>query len=285
VLTQYCSVAPLQGLNVTGHLNLPYKLANDITFEYKPDSFNDSVLYKFQAKNLKENDPDWNGKNPRSVLDRAHEILQLINLSVWLAFPCSINYSIIVTFKILKNTWNWENLSSLPNSLYAHKKYARNRLRQENIERAKILLNGLMHIPRPSAIWVAGYSLWTSLTERTFEVRYLFLWIALEALFGPEDHREITFRLSQRIAFFLKNDKDKTFNIYEEIKNGYKWRSKLVHGMKFSKSDNSKLDEILFFSENLVRQSLVHILMNQKLINIFASRKREEYLDSLIFSK
>jgi len=76
-----------------------------------------------------------------------------------------------------------------------------------------------------------------------------------------------------------------TFNIYEEIKNGYKWRSKLVHGMKFSKSDNSKLDEILFFSENLVRQSLVHILMNQKLINIFASRKREEYLDSLIFSK
>ena len=34
-------------------------------------------------------------------------------------------------------------------------------------------------------------------------MRYALFWMALEALFGPEDGREISFRLSPRIAFLL----------------------------------------------------------------------------------
>jgi hypothetical protein len=46
--------------------------------------------------------------------------------------------------------------------------------------------------------------------KRFWDARFLLLlWVVLEAIFAPSDPREITFSLSQRVAFFLGNDRKK----------------------------------------------------------------------------
>ncbi len=87
--------------------------------------------------------------------------------------------------------------------LAAHKEYMNHKLKSSDFKLASSLLMRIVGVKRPSAVWVALYSLWTALIDKTWEVRYLFLWIALEGLFGPDDSREMTFRLSQRLALFL----------------------------------------------------------------------------------
>src|SRR5262249_40706002 len=61
-------------------------------------------------------------------------------------------------------------------------------------------------------------TVWAGLQTNTVEIRYSLLWIALEALFGPEDGGEITHRLSQRIAFFLKTENPATREMFRTAK-------------------------------------------------------------------
>jgi hypothetical protein len=45
--------------------------------------------------------------------------------------------------------------------------------------------------------------------KRFWDPPFLLLWVVLEAIFAPSDPREITFRLSQRVAFCLGNYRKK----------------------------------------------------------------------------
>ncbi len=49
-----------------------------------------------------------------------------------------------------------------------------------------------------------------AITETGWTLRFLILWLVIESLFGPEDAREITFRLSQRLALFMGTDSEET---------------------------------------------------------------------------
>lgn len=127
-------------------------------------------------------------------------------------------------------------------------------------------------------------------------IRYAIQWIILEALYGPEDGREITFRMCQRIALFLTEMRDvKTWEgddveaymspelLNAAAKKAYSVRSKIVHGMRI-KNKKGETDSF-HCTEDLVMVSLLKILQNPELQETFNSRKkREPYLDSLIFS-
>ena len=115
---------------------------------------------------------------------------------------------------------------------------------------------------------------------RIWAIRYSLFWIALEALFGPEDAREITYRLSQRVAFFLGHDRADVKGLFSLTKKGYAYRSKIVHGRwKEDAGSESQMAE----AEDLVRRSLVRVLEDQELIKTFSGKTRESFLDDLVF--
>lgn len=105
----------------------------------------------------------------------------------------------------------------------------------------------------------------------------------MESLFGPEDGREITFRLSQRVALFLESDKEKAQKLFSEVKNSYSWRSKVVHGLRLSKLKEDESYQLLVGLEQLVRRSFLEVLRDDATARIFDGESREKYLDSMPF--
>jgi hypothetical protein len=122
-----------------------------------------------------------------------------------------------------------------------------------------------------------------ALSDQTWEFRFLLIWLVLECLFGPETPQETTFRLSQRMAFFLEKEGSTAREVYARIKKSYEWRSKIVHGLRLSNLQGEKSDSLSVELEGLVRRSLVAILDSENLAETFDGGGREEYLDSLAF--
>jgi hypothetical protein len=68
------------------------------------------------------------------------------------------------------------------------------------------------------------------------------LWIAMEALFSPDDGREVTFRLAQNAANFIDRSDVARRTLFNWIKKGYDLRSSLVHGREAKLSRLTRLD-------------------------------------------
>lgn len=116
-------------------------------------------------------------------------------------------------------------------------------LERENFYRAKQLNDNLIRLKRSGPIWISVRSLWEALTATVeWPIRYLVFWIVLEALFGSSDGREVTYRLSQRLASFAAKDKSKRLEYSKMIRKSYDWRSKIVHGMRLSKNNRSEIN-------------------------------------------
>ena len=122
-----------------------------------------------------------------------------------------------------------------------------------DIENTRKIFAGIKTVKMQGATWVAIYSLITALMERTWEVRYLLFWIALEALFGSDDPREITYRLSQRTSLFLGRNKEEAKGLYPRVKEGYGWRSKVVHGMHLGKLHKEESERITIINKWICR--------------------------------
>lgn len=101
--------------------------------------------------------------------------------------------------------------------------------------------------------------------------------------FGPVDPREITYRLSQRIALFLNSDRTQAGELFKKVKDGYHWRSKIVRGLHLGKLKEDKSKELMCEIESVARNSLIRILSERSLTQEFNSKKRENYLDGLVF--
>lgn len=108
--------------------------------------------------------------------------------------------------------------------------------------------------------------------------RFIDLLIALEALFS-EDPDSIGYKIRLRCACFL--DKfpgvlKSKHKVFEFLKIAYKQRSSIVHEKKqslkwASQENNSKL-------EYLVRQSLIHMLLESKTGNVLTPDKLDQFL-------
>lgn len=96
--------------------------------------------------------------------------------------------------------------------------------------------------------------------------------IALECIYST-DHKELTYRLSHRVALFLGElgkDRKEIFNKISEI---YKHRGKLVHGDKLTEKMSGKFYEVSNNLELFIRHSLTKILEDDKFIKLFSSNK------------
>ena len=112
---------------------------------------------------------------------------------------------------------------------------------------------------------------------------------ALETLLSTSAS-ELTYRLSERAAFFLGSSAENRRELFENIKAAYSVRSSVVHGDTLSSKYQSwdALAAIATQCDELLRQALLKIYNSHSLSEIFCSKKREkidEYFTQLIFFK
>jgi len=167
-----------------------------------------------------------------------------------------------------------------------HPNDVQRRITPEDLAQVQKLYASLSKIPRHSAPWTACRAVSTALQMQRNEIRHLLLWIALEALFGVENGAEIRYRLSQRLAFFIGNDRAEASELFAKANRGYDIRCKIAHGNWGQKTQNT--DESLVLTgttEEFVRRSFLRLLQDNDTTKQFCGKNREAYLDGLVFAE
>jgi hypothetical protein len=154
-------------------------------------------------------------------------------------------------------------------------------VKPEDLDPTKGLFAALMNVPRETALWATLRALIAAMEMNVEEIRYLLLWVALEALFGTS--YEITYRISQRIALFIGKDNSDAKAVFgDDAKKAYGFRSKVAHGAWRKNKDSTALTAT---SEALIRRALNRILMETAVTPNFlgSNDQRESFLDEQIF--
>ena len=240
-----------------------------------------AFVAEYEAGSLGEPDPAWKGSQPKSIQETKYELAVLGNLALWLIRPSPVCFNIVLHASQVGDLAVIRRLEQHHSTLLCHPQDIGNTLSSEDIDFARMLHSSLALLPRGNAMWTAVRATWSALQMNEEEVRYLLFWIALEALFGPEDAREMTFRLSQRVSLFLAENPSEARDLFARAKTGYAFRSKVAHGRWKENPDGLAL---MAEVETFVRRSLVGLLQDPELTKTFLGKDREAYLDDLVFS-
>ena len=302
------TIAPMRNLwHVPNGFRLPFRFDQCTTLQSLPDwllaevsddsvdllrgkileSLGDEAPYclmvEYQADALGSPDPDWKGESPRPIQESAFERVRCAFLSLWLVRPTSVHFREVVhvvnhrSERVVRQILKYDSLCPLPT--YVDDPYT-----VEEFDRSRLLFNALTHLSTNGTLRTAAQATMRALTEQGWTLRFLIFWLVLESLFGPEDAREITFRLSQRVALFLGESGATSRELFEKTKASYGWRSKVVHGFRLAKLTGEESQNLLVHLEAVVRQSFARILSDQTLVDTFDGKHREDYLDGLVFA-
>lgn len=280
-------------------LTLPFALGGNVYFEKAPgwlsrivgieklsepqrENIIKKAVYIFCSEYDAESFGDPYPGEERSKQAVFLERIQLSNLALWIVKPSKLGFNLF--FHIREENGDFLLINSAGTAfLEPHDKDSENSLDANDFESAKNINSKIQNLNRNGSIWIAIYTLWLALlNDKTWELRFLLLWVALEALFGTKT--EITFRISQRISFFVF-EKEERLKSYNMIKENYGWRSKIVHGMKLNSLEFEESAVVLYNTETIIRKVLIKILNDENLIKVFSDDKtRDEYLDELVFN-
>jgi hypothetical protein len=209
------------------------------------------------------------------------ERIRIANLALWLARPSGLHVEVVVTTEPQPGPGGTAISGRLLESIRPHERYAGASLTLNNVQTADRLATAIQELPRPSSVWTATRFLWLALTEELWETRYVNLWVAIEALFGPENRERIAKKLRTRVARFLNADDKEALVAQEIVKAGYDLRSAAIHGSRLTKRTESEMSESLLMSEGIILTALRKILSDPELVAKFCSASRDGYLDDL----
>ena len=301
-----CTVSPLLWPAAIDGMNLPIVWGKGVRLDVLPDwALQEDVvgalsfwqkdrlqectlgLIQYYERSVMEaTDRNCQGARGLSLEDRAEEQVQLFILASWLAQPLPITVELIIHASDPDNINHWriESLKQVertgPGPFDASAE-----LGQGSVQQSRELFAAIDRLPRSGPVWTALHTLWTALQERNRgDLRVLLFWVAVEALFGPEDAREMRHRLAERMALFLAGRGEEARGLYRDVKRGYDLRSKIAHGMRVEKLDvetgERRLDEI----QGWLRRSLCSILLCEEAVETFSGSNRERFLDEMAFS-
>jgi len=237
------------------------------------------LIATYEAAALGDPDPAWAGSEPKSIQDTKYELCVLANLALWLRRASPAHFVVVLHAPQFGDTPITQRVSR-HSPLLCHPEDVGNRVKATDIPVAVQLHQALVGTTRDTSLWTAIRATWAGLQTNVEVVRYALFWMALEALFGPEDAQEITFRLSQRIAFLRAENSTQAKQFFALAKKGYGFRSKIVHGRwKDDPESTTRMAEV----EELVRRSFGCILTGAALRDTFSGKGREAYLDELSF--
>jgi hypothetical protein len=221
----------------------------------------------------------------RPITDAKADLIYLANLAIWLRrFPC-VGFNLV--FRVRDSeALNIESFWRHDRFLYHQSDEShRRRMTIDDLELVKQLYSALSKIPQHSAPWTACRAVTSALQTKRNEIRHLLLWISLEALFGVQKGAgEIRYRLSQRLAFFIANDRAEARELFATAKRGYDARCQMAHGNWGPTTQNT--DGALALTgntEEFVRRAFIRLLRDDSTMNQFCGKGRDAYLDALPF--
>jgi hypothetical protein len=276
--------------HVPEDLALPIQLAGGVRIERVPEwaKHEDATrLESWSTRNhIEECDAAFVTEFEAPALDsgaqKAAETIFLAGLAMWLAQPTGWSPAHITHFgdkghsDSVRQTGDCSILRVSENHSYDVPT-------QEAFKLAAELHGVILALPRDGTVWASLRYLTIAIPEHLWEPRYAMMWVALESLFGPEDGREITYRMSQRAGLFLGRDTKERAEIFRIARAGYGMRSKVVHGGRLASLTPEKSGEFMLQAESLARSALVKLLKDRELCVVFDSGGREQYLDELAF--
>lgn len=237
---------------------------------------------EYEADALGSPDPEWKGAVPRSIQSTVAEKISLASIALWLAKPSRLTCGPILDFGRKGDSASLRRAGSLRPVLIREDE-DENVPTAQDFAQAGQLLDAILSLRRDATIWIAIRMLIPALTESVWESRFLWQWVMLEALFGPESPNETTYRLAQRIGLFVGDEPDDRRRLFDEAKQAYSWRSKIVHGLRLSKLTPEKAAELTTITEHLIRIALVRVLLTPEYVRQFDGKGRDKFLDGLIF--
>lgn len=237
-------------------------------------------VVSYDAASLGDPDPEWKGAEPKSIQEGKYELTLLATLALWLSRPCPVCFIVVLHAPQFDSEPTVQRITQ-HSPLLCHPGDIDARIIAKDMALARRLHLSLVRVSRDTAIWTAVRATWAGLQTNIKEIRYALFWIAIEALFGPEDAREITYRLSQRVALFLAKDRAAARALFAKVRSGYGFRSKVVHGRW---KENAQSQVLMADAERLVQKSLLRLLQDDELMKVFCGKKREAFLDELAFS-
>ena len=238
-------------------LDLPAWLRSDPQIEHLSSDDRESLLRarhalvaEYEAHGSRDKDPNWKGQSPRTIQHSKGEAAIMANFSLWLVQPSRV---------CLTNVFHAVSGPTILNPTVCSVSYEPPILRHPNDPSAmpsleQAITAGQFHailanVPRKNSVWTALRAFWAGLTTRTRDIRYLLFWVGLEALFGSDDGREISYKLAQRIAFFLCDSPDSAKATFREVKKCYGMRSQIAHGRW---DDSTAFDHLMGVTEALL---------------------------------
>ena len=107
---------------------------------------------------------------------------------------------------------------------------------------------------------------------------------AFESLFTT-DSSELSHRLSERAAFFLRETFPDKLETYNTLKQAYNVRSKLTHGDVLKESQIEKIPDLSVGCDTILRATILKILSDEQMLLLFDGKneKIDEYFNQLIF--
>lgn len=221
------------------------------------------------------------GGKTRRNYEASWEVIRIANLALWLARPSSLHVEVVITAEPDASPSGSAIKARSLESIRPNEAYAGASLKYKDLVMADKLATAIQSVPHPSSLRTAIRFLWLALTEEVWETRYVNLWVTIEALFGPENRRQITQTLAKRVARFLNTDLQQAGVAYHLVKEGYCWRSAAVHGNRLSSLSPAEAADVMLKAEGMVLTSLRKILIDPALIASFSSPSRDNYLDTL----
>jgi len=242
-----------------------------------------ALSVEYDASSFQDIDPNWKGPEPRTKEAWATELIYLSYLALWLTRPTEFEFRTI--FLSTEGTEGWQYIWHNDFKPMWHlPRDDKSAFLKEDFVSAGLFLKTLLSLKRDNAAWIAARTILQAHAQDWWEGRYLLIWIAMEALFGPENAREITYRLSLRASHFLSSDPVERKSIFNSVKNNYSLRSAVVHGMRIARLSEKQSEQAMLSSDDILRRALSKLLAEPKLLERFSGSKREEFLDDLVFS-
>ena len=122
---------------------------------------------------------------------------------MWLARPGPVGYQVLLTVEPNGDLWTVRESGVVPR-VRTRPSHESSRPSGADLERARGLYSAMRGVSRESSVWMALTALGWGITAELAEIRFLMVWVGLEALFSPSQGR-ITKQIANRIAFFLED--------------------------------------------------------------------------------
>ncbi|MBI3455496.1 MAG: hypothetical protein HY002_06895 [Candidatus Rokubacteria bacterium] len=236
------------------------------------------LFQQYDAEGPDDLDDTWNDPDERMTKGRtASDRLMVANLAVWLVQPkTTLRFGdVLHVGQRADGAWRIRSLLHPAPFRPEVDRAGTPTLTGDHLAEVRVLNGIIGGLTRHGPLWTALRSLWGALTEGWFHNRYMLLWIAMEALFGPKGRSEITRRLARNLSLFMAANAQEQTTLWAAARQDYDQRSGIAHG-EIGRVQRTEWVELILRAEDWLRPALVRILRDRDLRETFSDQTHRQ---------